>query len=271
MAKSVANDNIFINKKKILAMENKGNSHIQHVKIGKDVKEIGAEAFSMCPNLKSIEVDADNERFTSAYGCNALIDKATGILVVGCQSTVIPECVTEIGPFAFCGQTALARIIIPGTVKKIDAYAFDGCSGLEEVVLQEGVESLGEFAFRKCIGFKRVYLPSTLINVNATAFGSRETFANRQSVFLGKFLHKILNKVFEPMKRRKDLSAHFGENTIKETNDIPAIYYPGTRSEYTRLIELSNEMSRYVIHCKDGEIGVYNDFAEYYVEGDGNF
>ena len=136
MEKSVINDTVFINTKTISIMEYKGHSYIQHVKIGKDVEEIEAEAFSMCPNLKSIEVDADNERYTSADGCNAVIDKSNGILVVGCQSTVIPECVIEVGPFAFCGQTALAKIIIPGTVRKIDAYAFDGCSGLKEAILR---------------------------------------------------------------------------------------------------------------------------------------
>ena len=75
MKKSIDKDTIFINTKTISIMEYKGHKHIQHIIIGKDVKEIGTEAFSMCPNLKSIEVDSNNECFTSADGANAIINK----------------------------------------------------------------------------------------------------------------------------------------------------------------------------------------------------
>ena len=118
MEKSIVNDTLYINTETILIMDYKGHSHIQHVRIGKDVKEIEAEAFSMCPNLKSIEVDANNECFTSANGANAIIDKENGVLLVGCQATKIPECVKEIGPFAFCGQTSIKQVRIPSNVKK---------------------------------------------------------------------------------------------------------------------------------------------------------
>ena len=105
-------DIIFIKNETILDKEYMGKLHIEKIKIGKDVKTIGAEAFAMCPNLKSIEVDEENEHFTSANGANSIIDKTSGVLLVGCQTTVIPECVTEIGPFAFCGQTKLNKIVI---------------------------------------------------------------------------------------------------------------------------------------------------------------
>ena len=249
MAKSVANDNIFINKKTILAMENKGNSHIQHVKIGKDVKEIGAEAFSMCPNLNSIEVDADNERFTSANGANAIIDKENGVLLVGCQATVIPECVKEIGPFAFCGQTSIKQVRIPSNVKKISAYAFDGCSNVAEIILEEGVECLGEYCFRNTTNLETIHFPSSMIWIETNAFGA-ETDAGQ------------------------DDDGYWVDFT-GGPEKITTIYYGGTKAQYNHFQSWLNgslnlsDKENVVIICSDG---VYGDGQtepndEYWING----
>ena len=163
---------LFINREKIFERHYKGNSHIEKIKIGKDVKNIRAEAFAMCSNLKSIEVDEENKHFTSANGSNAIIDKTSGVLLVGCQTTIIPECVTEIGPFAFCGQTKLTKIVIPSTVKKIDAYAFDGCEGLIEIDIKEGLETIEENCFRNCSNIETISIPKTLKYVSPYIFGA---------------------------------------------------------------------------------------------------
>ena len=165
-------DVIFINNETILDKEYKGNLHIEKIKIGKDVKTIGAEAFAMCSNLKSIEVDVKNEYFTSANGANAIIDKTSGVLLVGCQTTIIPECVTEIGPFAFCGQIFLAKLIVPSSVKKIDAYAFDGCKGLIEIDIKEGLETIEDNCFRNCSNIEMISIPKTLKCVSPYIFGA---------------------------------------------------------------------------------------------------
>ena len=165
-------DSIFINSETILEREYKGNSHIKKIKIGRDVKNIGAEAFAMCSNIKSIEVDEKNEHFTSANGSNAIIDKISGLLIVGCQTTAIPKCVTEIWPFAFCGQTKLTKIVIPSTVKKIDAYAFDGCERLVEIDIKEGLEAIEDNCFRNCPNIETIILPKTLKYVLPYIFGA---------------------------------------------------------------------------------------------------
>ena len=171
-------DSIFINSETIFEREYKGKFHIEKIKIGKDVKNIGAEAFAMCPNLKSIEVDVKNEYFTSANGSNAIIDKINGVLIVGCQTTAIPECVTEIGPFAFCGQIFLAKLIVPSSVKKIDAYAFDGCERLVEIDIKEGLETIEENCFRNCPNIEKITLPKTLKYVSPYIFGAEYISVN---------------------------------------------------------------------------------------------
>lgn len=165
------NEILFIEAKKIPDMVYKGDLTIRKIFIGKNVSSVGAEAFSMCPNLESIEVDEGNEWFTSGKGSNAIIEKASGILLVGCYKTEIPDFVTEIGPFAFCGQTKLKKITIPSHVYKVGAYAFDGCSELAELRIEKGVEYIEEYCFKDCMKFEKMYLPNTKINIDATIFG----------------------------------------------------------------------------------------------------
>lgn len=161
----------FIDTEKISETAYKGDLSIRKICIGKNVKSIGAEAFSMCSNLESIEVDENNKWFTSGNGCNAIIGKTSGILLVGCFKTKIPESVSEIGPFAFCGQTKLKKITIPSHVHRVSAYAFDGCSDVIELKIEKGVEYIGENCFRNCTNFKTIYLPNTKIDMDTTVFG----------------------------------------------------------------------------------------------------
>ena len=94
MLDKCTNETLIINTALIPPQKYKGNTYIKKIYIGKEVEVIGAEAFSGCNHLESIEVDAENARFTDG-GCNAIIDRKTGVLPVGCYTTVIPEIVKE--------------------------------------------------------------------------------------------------------------------------------------------------------------------------------
>ena len=63
---------------------------------------------------------------------------------------MIPDNVTEIGPFAFGNCSALADIQIPAAVMKIGEYAFEPCSSLKEAAIPDNVQSIGEHAFDFC-------------------------------------------------------------------------------------------------------------------------
>jgi hypothetical protein len=152
---------LYVNSGTIPEKAYKGNLNIKKVIIGNDVKTIGAEAFSGCFYIESFVVEAENPHFAD-YNSNAIIEKKSGVLLVGCHTTVIPECVTEIGPFAFCGQAFLKKLTIPSSVKKIDTYAFDGCDELEELVFQGGMVPIGEHAFRLCDKLKTIHLQNSL-------------------------------------------------------------------------------------------------------------
>ena len=172
MLDKCTNETLTINTTSIPPQKYKGNTRIKKIYIGKEVEVIGAEAFSGCSRLESIEVDADNARFTDG-GCNAIIDKKTGVLLAGCYTTVIPEIVKEVGPFAFCGQAQIKKLLIPANVEKLDAHAFDGCTGLLEIDIKAGVKTIGDNCFRNCGKIETVYIPDTLEEVSSYVFGAQ--------------------------------------------------------------------------------------------------
>ena len=235
---------LFIDTVKIPEIAHKGNSGIRKICIGKNVRFIGAEAFSMCPNLESIEVDENNRWFTSKNGCNAIIDKTSGVLLAGCYKTEIPKYVKEIGPFAFCGQSKLKKLTIPANIHRVSAYAFDGCSGLVELKVEKGVERIGEYCFRNCTNLETIYLPNAKIDIDATIFGAIPfNWDDMHSSLLNS--SPITTPCFEGIL---DI---FFDGTMEEyyeNGPIVEWYLSGSLIESKRII---------YVHCKDGRL-TYN-------------
>ena len=102
-------------------------SSLTSIHIPSSVASIGNSAFWRCSSLSSIIVNPDNKFFDSRDNCNAIIESASNKLVAGCQTSVIPESVTEIGAYAFGGCKSLVSIVIPSSVVSIGDSAFYGC------------------------------------------------------------------------------------------------------------------------------------------------
>ncbi len=246
------NEILFIEAEKIPDIAYKGDLSIRKIYIGKNVSSIGTEAFSMCPNIESIEVDENNEWFTSKNGSNAIIEKASGILLVGCYKTEIPEFVTEIGPFAFCGQTKLKKITIPSHVYKVGSYAFDGCSELAELRIEKGVEYIGEYCFKNCMKFEKIYLPNTKIDIDSTIFG------------VNPFNWGDMETSFREWDEESNTTQHF-EGTLK-------IFFDGECEEYVvnsdfveqymscSLIEKTHVI---YVYCKDVKLTYNKCYCRY--------
>jgi hypothetical protein len=123
-----------------------GNQVTSYV-IGKEVTSIGEYAFEGCSNLESIVVEKGNTIYDSRNNCNAIIEKSSNLLIVGCKNTTIPNSVTSIGSYAFYGCTSLTSIVIPQSVTSIGDGAFGGCTSLTSIVIPQSVTSIGDGAF----------------------------------------------------------------------------------------------------------------------------
>ncbi len=97
------------------------------------VTSIEDQAFAGCESLESLIVAEGNPIYHSAGNC--VIETATKTLIVGCNSSVIPDdgSVTRIGEQAFAECGFLTAITIPDSVKSIGKKAFLDCYRLVEV------------------------------------------------------------------------------------------------------------------------------------------
>ena len=152
-----------------------GCSVLSSITIPKSVTSIGQYVFQSCSGLTSITVESGNPYYDSRNGCNAIIEKATNQLIIGCNSTIIPSDVTSIGDNAFSGCKGLTAITIPNSVKSIGNNAFNSCSGLTSITIGNGVTSIGDFAFDCCLGLTSITIPNSVTYIGKEAFGMGDT------------------------------------------------------------------------------------------------
>ena len=97
---------------------------LQSFNLPASVNAFDGSAFVMCDLLSEITVDAENAKFYSPSGSNAIMYRSDPSLVVGCST--IPEGTIVIGPYAFSGRN-ITSIKIPATVHVIGESAFFTC------------------------------------------------------------------------------------------------------------------------------------------------
>lgn len=148
----------------------KGCSLLNLIEIPDSLSSIGAFAFELCPAITSITVASGNTVYDSREGCNAIIETATGKLIVGCMNTIIPTTVTAIGDFAFNGCFMLRAIDIPKSVSHIGANAFTGCTSLASVTIPSSVTSIGDAAFESCSALISLDIPNSVSSIGQGAF-----------------------------------------------------------------------------------------------------
>ena len=112
-----------------------GCEKLTGIVIPSNVTIINNGAFSNCAKLTSIKVDSGNSKYHSAGNC--IIETATGELIVGCKTSIIPTdgSVKSLGWYAFNYCTELTSITIPESVTDIGVYTFSGCSGLTSITV----------------------------------------------------------------------------------------------------------------------------------------
>ena len=118
-------------------------SYLTSITIPQSVTKIGSQIFAKCKRLTKITVDESNPIYDSRNNCNAIIETATNTLIQGCNNTIIPNTVTEIGQNAFFYCTTLTNITIPNSVTKIGSVAFQGCESLTSITIPNNVTEIG--------------------------------------------------------------------------------------------------------------------------------
>ena len=147
-----------------------GCSKLTSINIPSSVISIERGAFSYCSGLTSIKVDTKNTYYDSRDNCNAIIEKASNTLLVGCKNTIIPNNVTSIGCYAFSSCNGLSSIAIPNSVTSIEEAAFSGCSSLNSIAISNSVNFIGFRAFEDCSNLVSIELPKNLASISQNLF-----------------------------------------------------------------------------------------------------
>lgn len=219
-----------------------------------------AFAFGVCPALTDLEISPDNENYYAEGVC--IIEKATKILVVGFENSVIPNDVTAIGEYAFLRQTGLQTIEIPNSVKAIGDQAFQS-SGLESITIPDSVTFIGIQAFCRT-KLSSISIPGSVTSLGTFAFMECEnlttvSFSNGFSTITEAFSDcKKLEKVIIPVSVTKIKSSAFGtvavSNGVKQSPLTIIFKYTGSSDEWDHIEKekfWDSAIGRYSVDCTD--------------------
>ena len=152
----------------------KGCTGLTSVTIGNSVTSIGSYAFSDCDKLQDIYI-TDIAAWCNISGLDDLMYSGTSNknLYINNElatSITIPNGVTAIPSYAFCGCTGLTSVTIPDSVTSIGSAAFADCKGLTSVIIGNSVTRIGDYVFYGCNGLTSVTIPDSVTSIGYQAF-----------------------------------------------------------------------------------------------------
>lgn len=144
-------------------------SNISEIILSENIVSIGEQAFFGCDPEKII-VDSENNVYRQEGNC--LIEKESGMIILGSSVSVIPANaeVLGIGRCAFGKCSGMVEIQIPDNVKIIEEYAFVNCTSLKKVVLPEGLKIINSYIFNGCTSLECVDIPGSVVEIKKYAF-----------------------------------------------------------------------------------------------------
>ncbi len=123
--------------------------------IPNSVTSIEGNPFPYCDGIGQITVESGNSVYDSRDNCNAIVETASNTLAVDCKNTFVPNTITTIGEYAFCG-CFLTSVTLPSSVIAIKDYAYLGCPNLTSVNIPNQMVSIGQCVFSRCIGIEQI-------------------------------------------------------------------------------------------------------------------
>ena len=145
---------------------------ITEIQLPSSLQTIESLAFKDCRYLQRIDIDGDNQYFSSVEG--VLYDKdITQLLIYPMGKPEIEYALAQsacsIGAYAFDGAANLLRVNLNNDLIEINEYAFSNCVNLLELSLPQGLLRIKAFAFKNCHRLYSLTIPAQLEDFASTA------------------------------------------------------------------------------------------------------
>ena len=159
---------------KIGASAFSGCNRITSLHLGKDVTDIGEDAFTGLTAVTDFQIDEENEVYASLL--SGLLRKEDSTLIAHfdftATSLVLPSTVKSLGYGVFKSHSKLVSVNLSSVpLTEIPASCFYGCTSLSSVTLPSGLESIGSMAFYRCSALASVKLNEGLLTIGRYSFG----------------------------------------------------------------------------------------------------
>ena len=158
------------------------SSHLQEIKLPKNLLRIEEGAFYCCRWLKKIE---------------------------------IPESVREIGAYAFSGCTSLVEAKLPANLKIVPNYLFNNCVNLQHIELSDNIEEIGDQAFADCHSLTI----NEFKNVKSIGYKAFKDCHNIKHLVIPQATNKINENAFYGMAKTLESITVHPLNTVYTSNE----------------------------------------------------
>ena len=133
--------------------------NLQSLQIPKDVSSIGWRFINGPNNISNFTVAEGNQNFSSPEGSNVLMQGTK--LILGLNSSIIPDGTTIIGSEAFINCNGINDIAVPEGVTTIEGGAF-AWSSLKSISFPSTLSTIENDAFASCNNLTSFTLPKTV-------------------------------------------------------------------------------------------------------------
>ena len=149
-------------------------NRLPSIMIPNSVTSIGSLAFANCYKLASVYI-TDLAKWCAVSFANKYanpLSYAHNLYLNGTLITelIIPNAVTLINSYAFCGCSSLTSIMIPNSVTSIGDGAFRECNRLPSIAIPDSVTSIGKLAFYGCSSLTSITIPDSVTNIEQNLF-----------------------------------------------------------------------------------------------------
>lgn len=184
------------------------DDNLRKVTLGKNLLREGFDpvVFYTLQAIEEIVVDEENPSLKSVDGVLFMKDMSEIISYpVAKQADVyeIPAECSLVGPYSFCLNKGVKKVVVPSTVSEIQYSAF-ASSNIEEFEIHEGVSYICEAAFSGLDKCANLHIPASAVEIEPATFSfsyglenievdeNNPAYASRNGVFFDKEMTTLL-------------------------------------------------------------------------------